>query len=197
MPTDRASTLSSGIAQAARAVADALAQLPMPGMIIGGIAVILHGVPRVTRDVDATVDGRSIDLDALLLHLSGHQIVPRSAEALEFAAANQVLLLRHAPTSVDVDLSLAWLPFELEAIAAREHLVRGEVQADIATPEDLIIYKAIAWRPQDQQDVERLLSLHAQRIDLRRVRSIVGELAAAIDEPDRLSDLERVIARVG
>lgn len=50
---------------------------------------------------------------------------------------------------------------------------------------------------QDQHDVERLLTLHGERVRLERVRQIVGELAAAIDESDRVADLERVIARVG
>lgn len=136
------------MAQAVTGVADALAALPAPGMIIGGIAVILHGVPRVTRDVDGTVDAGSIELEALASYLRRYQIVPRIEDAVAFAKANQVLLLRHEPTNIDGDLSLAWLPFELEAIAAREHLVRRKIHADIATPEDLIIYTAIAWRPQ-------------------------------------------------
>jgi hypothetical protein len=39
----------------------------------------------------------------------------------------------------------------------------------VAQPEDLVIYKAIAWRPQDQQDVERLLALHGARCDAREL----------------------------
>lgn len=195
MPNEPSSSLKGGIARTVSAVAAALDGLPSPGMIIGGVAVILHGVPRVTRDVDGTVDGGSIGLDALSDHLAAHDIVARIEDALEFATTSQVLLLRHRATGVDVDLSLAWLPFELEAIAAREDVASRSVRAHIARPEDLVIYKAIAWRPQDQQDVERLLTLHAGRMDLARIRTVVAELAAAIDEPDRLEHLELVIAR--
>ena len=58
-----------------------------------------------------------------------------------------------------------------------------------------MIYKCVAWRPQDQQDVERLLTLHGRRMDLVRVTRIVAELAAAMDEPERLAALEQVIRR--
>ncbi|MEO7730456.1 MAG: hypothetical protein ABIY55_05750, partial [Kofleriaceae bacterium] len=64
-----------------------------------------------------------------------------------------------------------------------------------AQPEDLIIYKAIAWRPQDQQDVERLLALHGARMDLARIRRHVRELGEAMEQ-DRLRDLDVVIRRV-
>ena len=40
---------------ALQAVSTALAELGSPAMIIGGVAVIAHGVPRLTVDIDATV----------------------------------------------------------------------------------------------------------------------------------------------
>lgn len=89
-------------------------------MIIGGIAVIARGVPRLTRDVDATVAGGIIDLSAILDVLRPHGVVPRIDDVAAFAAENQVVLLQHEPSGVDVDLSLAWLPFELDALAAAD-----------------------------------------------------------------------------
>jgi hypothetical protein len=164
-------------------------------MLIGGIAVIARGVPRTTRDVDATVSADSCDVDTLLDIFEQHDLPSRIEDARAFAQANQVILLRHPPSGVDVDVSLAWLPFELEALNASEMLSFGGAQVPVAQPEDLVIYKAIAWRPQDQQDVERLLALHGARMDLPRVRRIVAELAAALEEPERAAELEQVIRR--
>lgn len=187
--------LKASLKAAVGGVAQALAQKPLTGMLIGGIAVIAWGVPRTTRDVDATVSANAGRVDDVLRIFEEHELVPRIDDARAFAQANQVLLLRHAPSGVDVDVSLAWLPFELEAITASERLQIGEVRVPVARPEDLVIYKAIAWRPQDQQDVERLLGLHGKRMDLVRVRRVVAELAAALDEPERATELERVIER--
>src|SRR5262245_38963305 len=114
------SPLKSTLGAALRAVA--LAALPAPAMIIDGIAVIARGVPRLTRDIDATVAGGVMDLTTLLDALRTHGLTPRIPDAVEFADANQVVLLTHAASGIDVDLSIAWLPFELEALAASESL---------------------------------------------------------------------------
>jgi hypothetical protein len=134
-------------------------------MIIGGMAVIARGVPRLTRDIDGTIVGDGTDLHDLLTVLAKHSIVPRIDNAVDFARLNQVLLLRHAASGIDVDLSLAWLPFELEAIAAAELVNLHGARVRLPRPEDLIIYKLVAWRPQDQQDVERLITSPSRRFD--------------------------------
>lgn len=72
-------------------------------VVIGGIAVIARGVPRVTRDIDIAFSGADITLQALAAELSDAGIVARIDDALAFAAGSQVLLLRHAETGVDVE----------------------------------------------------------------------------------------------
>lgn len=182
--------------RALRALAAALGAFPRPSMIIGGIAVIARGVPRLTRDIDAVVAGAGTDLGALLGALEARKIRPRIPDALAFARESQVLLLRHEPTGVDLDLSLAWLPFEEEALAAAEEITLQRARVRLARPEDLVVYKALAWRPQDRQDIERLLALHGRNMDLARVRRVVRELAEAIDEPGRALELELLVETV-
>jgi hypothetical protein len=122
-------------------------------------------------------------------------IVARIGDAIAFATESQVLLLRHTETGVNIDASVAWLPFELEAIAAATPAKVGPARLQVAQAEDLIIYKSVAWRPQDQQDVERLLVLHGARIDLARVRRHVRDLGDAMEQ-DRIHGLDAVIRRV-
>lgn len=190
-------TLKPTLRAAVQAVARALSALPVPGMLIGGIAVITRGVPRLTSDVDATVAGGRLALADLIDRLREHEIVPRIDDAMEFAEAHQVLLLRHEPSGVDVDVSIAWLPFELDALAAAQSVDVAGVRVAVARAEDLIVYKAVAFRPQDQQDIERLLVLHGHGVDLVRVRRLVTEFASALGEPERLGALEAIIRRVG
>ncbi len=164
-------------------------------MIIGGIAVIARGVPRLTRDIDATVAGAGTDLQELAAVLRRHHLVTRIEDAVRFAQQNHILLLRHAPSGIEVDLSVAWLPFELEAIAASDVVRIHGTPVPVARAEDLVIYKVVAWRPQDQQDVERLIALHGRQMDLRRVRAAVRELATTLDEPQRVAEFEKVLTR--
>jgi hypothetical protein len=67
----------------------------------------------------------------------------------------------------------------------------------VVRPEDLIIYKAVAWRPQDRQDVERLLASYGQSVDLDRIRKVVSEFADALDQPERVLDLDQLLRRLG
>lgn len=188
-------TLSSGIAHALQDVAKFIANHEGRAAVIGGIAVIARGVPRLTRDIDLAVAGQDVSVRDLAAELSEVGIVPRIADAVEFAEENQVLLVRHSESGVDIDVSRAWLPFELEALAAASSESLGGVRTAIALPEDLIIFKAVAWRPQDKQDVERLLALYGSRVDLDRIRRHVKELGEAL-EVDRLRDLDALVARI-
>lgn len=60
-PRRRDAPLKPTLTAAIHAIGAALADLPVPGMLIGGIAVIARGVPRLTRDVDATVAGGTLE----------------------------------------------------------------------------------------------------------------------------------------
>jgi hypothetical protein len=166
-------------------------------MLIGGLAVIVHGVSRATRDVGATLLGGERRLEDILVGLGRHGIVPRISDALEFAAQHQVLLLRHQPSGIDVDITIAWLPFEIEAVRAAQIVAVDDVNVPVVRPEDLVIYKTVAWRPQDQQDVERLQGAYWATIDLGRVRRVVAEFAEALDQPERLAEFDRLADRLG
>lgn len=180
---------------ALRALTAALGELGAPSMIIGGIAVIAAGVPRETIDIDATILGRAASLDDTVRALARHGITPRIDDALQFARERQVLLLRHEASGVTLELAFAWLPFEEEALSHALDMVVESVPVRIARPEDLIVYKAAAWRDRDRSDIERLLVLHAGGIDLGRVRALVRDIAAALGDPDRVALFEKLIER--
>jgi hypothetical protein len=181
--------------QALRALGSALDALGRPAMIIGGIAVIARGVPRQTIDIDATVAAADLDLEETLATLAAHDVAPRIENAIAFARERQVLLLRHVQTGTPLELSLAWLPFELEALERATEVDFGGARVRVATAEDLIVLKAVAWRDRDRGDIERLLLLHAPEVNLERVRALVGEFAAAIDEPNRLGEFDALVRR--
>jgi len=164
-------------------------------MIIGGIAVIARGVPRLTVDIDATVWGAAVSLDDLFATLEGNQILPRISEARELARRRQILLLEHRPTGTPLDISLGWLPFEEEALRRASTVDFGGLSIPVPQPEDLLVYKAVAWRERDKEDIERLLLLHADEIDLDRVRSWVRQFAEALEEPERIQELEVLLRK--
>jgi hypothetical protein len=68
------------------------------------------------------------------------------------------------------------------------------VRIKAPTPEDLIIMKAVAQGAKDLDDIEALLRVH-KGLDLDRVRRWAGEFAAALEAPEIIDNLERMLAR--
>ena len=184
-------------ADAVRALRDALDELGAPWVIIGGVAVIARGVPRLTVDVDATLVGAQVSLEQAIDIFGRHDIVARIPSAIGFARDRHVLLLRHDPSGVPLDVSLAWLPFEEHAIHHGDEVDFAGVTIRVARAEDLVIYKVVAGRPQDIDDVEKLLLLYGPTLDLVRVRAVLTEFAEALDDPARLTTLEHLLQRTG
>jgi hypothetical protein len=103
-------------------------------------------------------------------------------------------LVHHKPSGVDVDISLAGLPFKEESIAQVRWTKAGKLLLPLPTPENLIIMKAVAHRPQDMADIKALLDANP-KVNLRRIRRWVKDFSGALDAPDILSDLESLLWR--
>lgn len=65
-----------------------------------------------------------------------------------------MILVRHVPTGIEVDLVCAGLPFEEQVITRAVQLDVAGVLMPLPTPEDLIVMRAVAGRPRDRLDVE-------------------------------------------
>ncbi len=73
---------------------------------------------------------------------------------------------------------------------------RHTVDVDAAaTPEDLVVYKAVAWRDRDKSDIERLLVLHGRSMNLVRVRALVKQFSETLEEPERLLEFDKLVAQ--
>lgn len=162
------------------------------GVIIGGVAASILGRPRVTRDVDAVIFLDQDNWSHFLAEGAPLGFGPRLDDALDFARQARVLLVQHQPSEIDVDLSLGALPFEEEVLARSQIVEIGSLSLPLPTPEDLVILKAIAHRPRDLIDIEGVLDAHS-RLDRRRIRRWVQEFANALDMPELVDDLEKLL----
>jgi hypothetical protein len=163
-------------------------------VVIGGLAVALLGRPRVTRDVDALVLVPEEKWATFLKRGQASGFIARLPDALDFARQNRVLLLRHSATELEIDISFGNLPFEIEAVQRAKRIRLAGTTVPLATAEDLIVMKAIAHRERDLLDIEGLLDVHP-KLDFKRIRYWVGELASLLEAPEITEDLERLLAR--
>lgn len=175
-------------------VADVLEHLGRPAAIIGGIAVIAWGYARLTADIDCAIAAASTDSGEILTSFEQAGFAARNDDPVAFAKENLVLLLRHVETGVEVDVSLAQLEFE--GVALRAAVLKPFGRAKIRVPEltDLLIYKLIAGRPKDHEDVVELLALQPRAVDARRVERTLRDFDELLDT-DRRGDWARLRQR--
>jgi hypothetical protein len=163
--------------------------------VVGAVAAAIYGRPRVTKDIDLVAIADEQTWPDLLRKGTKFGIEPRQPDALDFARVTRVLLLRHSPSTVDVDLSFAGLEFENEMIAAARLARVAEISIPLARPEDVLVMKCLALRPRDIADIEGILQ--AQRgLDLDRVRAIIVQFSEALEQADLVSEWDRLVKRV-
>ena len=153
------------------------------GVIIGGIAVGFLGKPRFTADVDAVFLLSIKDISPFVKLAQVEGILPRIPDAEEFARKNRVLLLRHFPTEIDIDISLGILPFEQELVERGSTKIFADLSIRLPTPEDLIIMKAIAHRPKDLEDIRTIADKYPN-LDRKRVEERVKSFGDVLELPD-------------
>jgi hypothetical protein len=161
---------------------------------IGGIAVQHWGEPRLTRDLDISLltgfGGEEPYVDGLLA-----EYPPRMSGARAFALARRVLLLC-TPGGAGIDVSLAALPFEEDAIgrAVRVELLPG-MGLTLCSAEDLLVMKIFAGRDTDLRDARSVVVRQGvEGLDLDYVRRHLAELSVAAGDEAIVGRLEKVLA---
>ncbi len=166
----------------------------IPHALIGGVAVAALGHARMTEDVDAVVLAGEQPIEGMIAEAEKYNLSPRLANPVEFALANRMLLLRHDPDGIQVDISLGWLPFEQELIARSQRACLHGTEFLIPTPEDLLVMKILAFRGKDMGDIDAVLE-RSSDLDMQRVRRWVGMLAEALEEPEIAERLEQFLVK--
>jgi hypothetical protein len=164
------------------------------GAVIGGVAIIARGVPRFTVDIDVAVVPPPGGVRELIERLASFGIEPRIDDAERFAEENLVVLARHRRTEVDIDVSLALLPFEAAAIEQAEEVRFGRATIPVPRVTALVIYKMVASRPKDLADVEALV-VGGAAVDPDAVERTLREFDALL-ESDRADAWRRLWRRL-
>lgn len=127
-------------------------------MIIGGQAVLLHGEPRLTRDIDVTLGCDATELPRVLSAIKAAGLHPSVAGIEGFVRRTNVLPLTDGTTAIRVDLIFSFTTYETEAIRRSVAVPFADTNVQFAAVEDLIIHKLVAGRPRDIEDVRGVLA---------------------------------------
>ena len=184
------------LVQAAHELLTFLSANGRPACLIGGIVVSRWGEPRATRDVDATVLV-AFKEEAAVLSLLLSRFASRDPAPVGRAELGRLALLS-ASNGVDLDVSFAAVPFELEVLQrASDWQVIPDIALRTCSAEDLVLYKLVAGRLIDLHDVQSVVTRMGARLDVDRVRLWGGRFAEILEKPELLDPFEAALQKPG
>ncbi len=124
----------------------------VPFMLIGGQAVLLHGDPRLTQDIDVTLGLGPGRWSEIVDACGDIGLDPLPDEVRHFVETTFVLPALDATTGIRVDLIFSTTSYEAQAIDRAIRVEIAGAQVPFVTAEDLIIHKLFAARPRDLED---------------------------------------------
>ncbi len=178
--------------RAVELLSDAFARRSIRYALIDGLANSMRGRPMATQDVGFLVDVPAIILPALLDDLLERGFSFDHTTVIKEYTQEYFTFISFSAARID------WLkpvlPFYSRALLDAEALVWSEGHPiRVATTEGLILTKMVAFRPQDQIDIDMLLTANRDTIDVESIRTQWSIFADS--EVERTAWLEAAIGK--
>jgi hypothetical protein len=125
-------------------------------VVIGGIAAVLHGVPRATFDLDILIEATPDNAKRLLAALLDAGLATASLTSVQDLLSNEITIFKDR-VRIDVQTSTPGIRFP-DAWARRVAMNYQGQEFFVLSKEDLIASKRAAGRDVDLEDV-RLLDM--------------------------------------
>lgn len=126
-------------------------------MVIGGQAVLLYGEPRLTRDIDITLDLGVEGLEKILSIVRDLKLRILADTAVDFVKKTMVLPVIDEKSGIRIDFVFSFSIYEKQAFERTKNIKIGSTVVRFASLEDVVIHKIFAGRARDIEDVKSIL----------------------------------------
>jgi hypothetical protein len=124
-------------------------------LIIGGWALAMHGIVRLTKDLDVWVLPDAVNAEAIMLALSDFGFGELGLTASDFMEPEMVIQLGYPPNRVDLITTPTGVEFN-DCWADRIEADMDGLRVPFLGRDGLIANKVATGRPQDLLDVANL-----------------------------------------
>ena len=174
------------------AVSRELRSRNVPHILIGGQAVLLHGAPRLTQDIDVSLSVGPEEVAVVEDACTAIGLKPLVAAPVDFARETFVLPVRSGSSGVRVDFIFSNTEFERVAVDRAVQVALSGEAVPFASPEDLILFKLFAGRARDIDDVRSIVGRQGAGLDwshIERWAGVFAEIPGREDLPRRVAEL--------
>ncbi|MCC6738627.1 MAG: hypothetical protein IT452_06245 [Planctomycetia bacterium] len=172
--------MADELLEKARSLSGVLTARGITHAFIGGLAMNAWSIPAPTYDIDLCAALDPADVPGLIADLDRAGFVPPPTAWLNSVGAARFQEFSvHWPVGAGLraaDIFLATDGFQQSALTRRRPVDLAEgFRTFVVSPEDLLIYKLVAWRPKDRAAIERLLAVQSA-LEWTYVREWAGRL---------------------
>lgn len=159
--------------------------------VFGAQAVVIHGVPRLSADVDVTLAlvPDAPELFASDMHEAGFTL--RISDP-DFVRRTRVMPFVHESTGMPLDVVLAGSGLEDEFLQRAVSTDIGGTRVPVIDISDLVVAKILAGRTKDIDDARALWKAHGRHMDPDRIRQLLQLLEEALAQSDLVLAFEHI-----
>lgn len=170
-----------------------LSRHPRRWYLFGAQAASIWGRPRMTADIDITIELPSADVPSFIETMEQSGFALRISTGVEdFISRTRVLPFVHTKSNLPLDVVLAGPGLEDQFLARAQSRTISGFEIPIISPEDLIITKILAQRAKDLEDVRGILLRRKGKLDLAIIRRTLKLLEEALGQSDLLPTFEKL-----
>ncbi len=159
--------------------------------LFGAQAVIAYGVPRLSADVDVTLQLVPDDPERFVRDMEEAGFAVRVDDP-DFVRRTRVIPFVHLATAMPLDVVLAGSGLEDEFLDRARETDIGGTTVPLIDTEDLVIAKVLAARPKDLEDARGLWHLYRRKLDVDRIHRTLRLLEEALGQSDLLPCFESI-----
>lgn len=172
--------------------ADVLSRKQVNYAVIGGMAAGYRSQPRFTKDLDFLLQVPQLSLAPVLEELAARGFSVDLPTAIRQWNQDHMTVLSYHGIRID------WLK---AVIPAYQHVLERATDENwldhrirVASADGLILLKLLAFRTQDQLDIENLVAAHGDQLDVAWIQA-EWQAVAAPDDPRMLHFLKLASTR--
>jgi len=153
--------------QATRAALGALTEAGVPHMVTGGLVANAYGIARFTKDADIVLQVEEGTFTAFIRALPAELVLdPQVTFETMTGSKRHILTLKGSPFQIEL-FFLGSDAFQQERFGrrVRRYLPDPDVEAWVATPEDMIVQKVRWNRDKDRDDARNIIAVQEGHLD--------------------------------
>jgi len=160
-------------------------------LIIGGIAVGVWGVPRVTEDLDLMIFISKKDVKVILKNAKDLSF--EFDEKKVIGQAKLVGVFKIFYKHFHLDFLISSLEFEKNALKRKQKVKIFDREVFVPSKEDILLLKIIPGRSKDLLDAEGIVERHKGKLNLRYLETWAQWLSDKAQDMRIYNELQRLL----